>query len=82
MCTCTDLYPRDDLYLHTSEKMIGGAYLFSLVRSIWTNDAIAMASGFGRWDYGVGILASWRRDSTDVVPGFSAASYWDILGMS
>ena len=31
LCTRTDLYPRDDLYLHTSEKMIGGAYLFSLV---------------------------------------------------
>ena len=27
----TDLYLRVDLYLHTSEKMIGGAYLFSLV---------------------------------------------------
>ena len=31
LCTRTDLYPRVDLYLHTSEKMIGGAYLFSLV---------------------------------------------------
>ena len=28
LCTRTDLYPRVDLYLHTSEKMIGGAYLF------------------------------------------------------
>ena len=27
LCTRTDLYPRVDLYLHTSEKMIGG-YLF------------------------------------------------------
>ena len=24
LCTRTDLYPRVDLYLHTSEKMIGG----------------------------------------------------------
>ena len=31
LCTRTDLYLRVDLYLHTSEKMIGGAYFFSLV---------------------------------------------------
>ena len=37
LCTRTDLYLRVDLYLHTSEKMIGGAYLFSLVVSLPTS---------------------------------------------
>ena len=37
LCTRTDLYPRVDLYLHTSEKMIGGAYLFSLVYISFNN---------------------------------------------
>ena len=33
LCMRTDLYPRTDLYLHTTEKKIGssGTYLFSLV---------------------------------------------------
>ena len=51
-------------------------------RSIWTNDAIAMASGFWRWDSHVAILASRRRDLPNIEMGFRrchAGIYGDVI---
>ena len=45
----------------------------SVFRSIWTNDAIAMASGFWRRDSG--IAASGFAEYRD---GISPTSYWDL----
>ena len=45
----------------------------SVFRSIWTNDAIAMASGF--WRRGSGIAASGFAEYRD---GISPTSYWDL----
>ena len=45
----------------------------SVFRSIWTNDAIAMASGFWRRDSG--IAASGFAEHRD---GISPTSYWDL----
>ena len=78
LCTRTDLYPRVDLYLHTSEKMIGGAYLFSLVNPSFLSllDEGGPCSGKGQG--GSNQTISWRHFGS---LGLLHVKNWQLQGL-